>query len=94
MARTRDRARQEIRVGKSSVFKTATYARLSVDSAVSESNSITSQQMLMRDFIKGRDEFFLVREYKDDGISGTRFDRQAFDSLLGEVRKSRKEPGD
>lgn len=87
MARTRDRARQEIRVGKSSVFKTATYARLSVDSAVSESNSITSQQMLMRDFIKGRDEFFLVREYKDDGISGTRFDRQAFDSLLGEVRK-------
>ena len=41
----------------------------------------------MRDYITGRDEFFLVKEYKDDGISGTRFDRQAFDSLLGEVRK-------
>ncbi len=87
MARTKDRARQEIRVRKSPVFKTVTYARLSVDSAVSESDSITSQQMLMRDYIKGRDEFFLIREYKDDGISGTRFDRQAFDSLLGEVRK-------
>ena len=87
MARTKDRARQEIRVRKSPVFKTATYARLSVDSAVSESDSITSQQMLMRDYIKSRDEFFLIREYKDDGISGTRFDRQAFDSLLGEVRK-------
>ncbi len=91
MARTKDRARQEIRAGKTPartlLFRTATYARLSVDSAVSESDSITSQQMLMRDFIKGRDEFFLVREYKDDGISGTRFDRQAFDSLLGEVRK-------
>ncbi|MBD5535239.1 MAG: recombinase family protein [Lachnospiraceae bacterium] len=87
MARTKDRARQEIKTGKASVFRTATYARLSVDSAVSESDSITSQQMLMRDYIKGRDEFFLVREYKDDGISGTRFDRQAFDSLLGEVRK-------
>ncbi len=41
----------------------------------------------MRDYIKGRDEFLLVREYKDDGVSGTRFDRQAFDSLLTEVRK-------
>ncbi len=87
MARTKDRARQEIKAGKSPAFRTATYARLSVDSAVTESDSINSQQMLMRDFIKGRDEFFLVREYKDDGISGTRFDRQAFDSLLGEVRK-------
>jgi len=102
MARTKDRARQEPRqemkagsfqnstektLAKSLLFRTATYARLSVDSAVTESDSITSQQLLMRDFLKGRDEFFLVREYKDDGISGTRFDRQAFDSMLGEVRK-------
>ncbi len=102
MARKKDRARQRIgRTAKAELpaggragppaaglpFRTATYARLSVDSAVTESDSITGQQMLMRDYIKGRDEFLLVREYKDDGISGTRFDRQAFDSLLGEVRK-------
>lgn len=98
MARTKDRARQEprqeMKAGfslnsseKTLLFRTATYARLSVDSAVTESDSITSQQMLMRDFIKGRDEFFLVREYRDDGVSGTRFDRQAFDSMLEEVRK-------
>lgn len=102
MARVRDRARQAIRstareglpaggIAESPagnrLFRTATYARLSVDSSVTESDSITSQQMLMRDYIKGRDEFFLVKEYKDDGISGTRFDRRAFDSLLAEVRK-------
>lgn len=86
MARSKDRARQVSRTGLPA-FKTATYARLSVDSLVSESDSIASQQMLMRDYIKGRDEFFLVREYKDDGISGTRFDRQAFESLLAEVRR-------
>ena len=86
MARRKDRARQEIMAGKSP-FRTATYARLSVDSAVTESDSIASQQMLMRDFIKDRNEFLLVKEYQDDGISGTRFDRKAFDSLLGEVRK-------
>lgn len=102
MARSKDRARQVDRslagTGFPSEtckryfagrvpFRTATYARLSVDSSVSESDSIISQQMLMRDYIKGRDEFFLVKEYKDDGVSGTRFDRQAFDDLLGEVRK-------
>lgn len=80
MARTKDRARQEPRqemkagsfqnstektLAKSLLFRTATYARLSVDSAVTESDSITSQQLLMRDFLKGRDEFFLVREYKE-----------------------------
>lgn len=104
MARSKDRSRQEIKAvsntkvsaessanlpARTLLFRTATYARLSVDSAVTESDSITSQQMLMRDYIKGREEFFLVREYKDDGISGTRFDRQAFDSLLGEVRKGK-----
>ena len=102
MARRKDRTRQAIKPIVNATasteallktpsgtlpFRTATYARLSVDSAVTASDSITSQQMLMRDYMKGRDEFFLVREYKDDGISGTRFDRQAFESLLGEVRK-------
>ena len=65
MARRKDRARQEIKAGKSP-FRTATYARLSVDSAVTESDSIASQQMLMRDFIKDRNEFLLVKEYQDD----------------------------
>lgn len=86
MARIKDRARQQIRTS-ALTFKTATYARLSVDSSVTESDSIKSQQMLMRDYIKDKEEFFLMKEYKDDGISGTRFDRHGFDSLLTEVRK-------
>lgn len=69
------------------VFRTATYARLSVAGELTESDSISSQQMLMRSYIQGREEFFLVKEYQDDGVSGTRFDRRAFDCLLGEVRK-------
>lgn len=86
MARTKDRSRQ-VKEDSIPVFHTATYARLSVDSSFTESDSIKSQQMLMRDFIRGRSEFFLIKEYIDDGVSGTRFDRQAFDSLLSEVRK-------
>lgn len=47
------------------VFRTATYARLSVAGELTESDSISSQQMLMRNYIQGREEFCLVKEYKD-----------------------------
>ncbi len=101
MARRKDRTRQEINRGvrerfpektlekfpEKTVFRTATYARLSVESRYTKSESIASQQMLMRDYLKDREEFFLVGEYQDDGVSGTRFDRQGFDRMLGEVRK-------
>lgn len=90
MARGKDRTRQQIKgdgLPEIPVFRTATYARLSVQSDIKKSGSIESQQRLMRDYIRDREEFFLAGEYKDDGISGTRFDRKAFDSLLYEVRK-------
>ena len=69
------------------IFRTATYARLSVSGGWTESDSISSQQMLMRNYIRGKEEFFLVKEYQDDGASGTGFDRRAFGCLLEEVRK-------
>ena len=95
MARRKDRTRQEINRGvrerfpektlekfpEKTVFRTATYARLSVKSRYTKSESIASQQMLMRDYLKDREEFFLVGEYQDDGVSGTRFDRQGFDEI-------------
>ena len=37
--------------------------------------------------IKAKSNCIKDSVYIDDGISGTRFDRQAFDSMLGEVRK-------
>ena len=88
MARRKDRTRQA-RGTAVPVFRTATYARLSVDSGTAGSDSIASQQMLMRDFLKGKEEFAVVREYKDDGVSGTRFDRQALECLLSDVRKGK-----
>ena len=69
------------------IFRTATYARLSVSGGWTESDSISSQQMLMRNYIRGKEEFFLVKEYQDDGASGTGFDRRAFGCLLEEVWK-------
>ena len=81
MARRKDRTRQA-RGTAVPVFRTATYARLSVDSGTAGSDSIASQQMLMRDFLKGKEEFALVREYKDDadiiGLNQKTFDLRGF----------------
>ncbi len=65
MARTKDRARQSLGEVSAPLFRTATYARLSVESSLSESGSIQSQQMLMRDYLKEKKEFYLVGEYKE-----------------------------
>lgn len=88
MARKTDRAGQKCGAGEP-VFYTASYARLSVESSVSKSDSIKSQQMLICEYMEGRKEFVLVGEYADDGISGTRFERQAFDRMLDGVREGR-----
>ena len=44
-----------------------------------ESNSITNQRNLIMEYIKSDAVLstYTVREYIDDGISGTRFDREA-----------------
>ena len=72
---------------------TAMYLRLSKedDGEKSESNSITNQRLLIRDYI-GRDKELSgsrVVEYCDDGYSGTNMDRPGITELLEEVKKGR-----
>ena len=49
-----------------------------------ESNSITNQRNLIMEYIKSDAVLstYTVREYIDDGISGTRFDREAFEEMM------------
>ena len=53
------------------IWNVAQYARLSrEDGDKAESNSITSQREMIRDFVRQRPEFVIVKEYADDGYSG------------------------
>lgn len=67
----------------------ALYLRLSrEDAAFSESASIETQRKILRDFARDRG-FTQLREYVDDGWSGTSFERPAFQRLLRDVESGR-----
>lgn len=71
------------------------YLRLSLedkkDSRRDESNSISSQRLLIRDFIRQDAELkeYEIKEFCDDGWSGTGLDRPGMNQLLAEVKKNR-----
>lgn len=70
---------------------TALYCRLSVDDGLQgESNSITNQKAILRDFAE-RNAMRDYRFFVDDGVSGTTFERSGFREMerlveLGEVK--------
>ncbi len=73
----------------------AVYLRLSLedkrDMGAGESNSISSQRILIRSFIRQDAELkeYEVKEFCDDGWSGTGMDRPGMNALLAEVKKNR-----
>ncbi len=70
--------------------KACMYLRLSKDDGMnSESNSITNQRELIQSYAKNN-EIELVKEYADDGYSGTNYDRPALKNMLEEISKKRQ----
>ena len=68
-------------------FKACIYTRLSQeDNDRTESNSITTQKTMIRDFISEHPEIEAVSEKVDDGYSGTSFDRPGFKEMMKEIR--------
>ena len=74
-------------------FRVAIYLRLSKEDddlscssgAKSESNSISNQRKLIYDFMKLHPELELYDEYKDDGKSGSNFDRAEFQRMMKDI---------
>ena len=74
-------------------FKVAIYLRLSKEDddlscssgAKNESNSISNQRKLIYDFMKLHPELELYDEYKDDGKSGSNFDRAEFQRMMKDI---------
>lgn len=69
----------------------AIYLRLSSedrDIGKNESNSIANQRQLILDYIQSNKALSEceIREFVDDGVSGARFDRVAFQEMIGQVQ--------
>ncbi|MFI3202148.1 MAG: recombinase family protein [Eubacteriales bacterium] len=69
------------------VYKAAIYVRLSKEDGGSvESNSITNQKELIRNFVEKKEDITICSERVDDGYSGVDFERPAFMQLMEDVK--------
>lgn len=75
------------------IYHAAIYVRLSkedgdvANSAKAESNSISNQKNLIKDFLKDKEDIVIVSERVDDGYSGSNFERPAFQMMLEDIKK-------
>lgn len=69
------------------IYKVALYVRLSVpDSGKKDSDTVETQEAMLRRFIQGKPQFMLVSVYIDNGETGVSFKRDEFQRLMEDVR--------
>lgn len=72
------------------IYKVGLYVRLSVlDSGKKDSDTVETQEAILRQFIEGKPCFSLVSVYVDNGQTGVNFERDEFEHLLEDVRSGR-----
>ena len=78
------------------VYTAAIYLRLSKedgdiygDTGKEESNSITNQKQLIHDFLKGREDIRVFKEYVDDGYTGSDFLRPSFQEMIKDMEEGK-----
>lgn len=73
-------------------FRVGIYIRLSQEDRdkkyESDSESVINQKELLRSYVKNNN-FNLIKEYVDDGFSGTDFDRPAFKEMLEDIKNKK-----
>ena len=73
------------------VYDTAAYIRLSKDDLdidgilKSESNSVSNQREILRNYIKSQPDLMLFDMYVDDGFSGKDFERPEFQRMMEDI---------
>ena len=73
-------------------YRVGIYIRLSKEDEekekYSESESVQNQRTLLMQYIK-ENKFNFVAEYVDDGVSGTSFDRAAFNKMIDDIEQGK-----
>lgn len=68
------------------MIKAAIYIRVSSDKQAQEGDSVPAQLDALRKYVNDRPDMILAGEYIDDGISGTKADRDDLTRLLDDVK--------
>lgn len=71
---------------KTKSFRVGLYIRLSrEDGDKEESSSVTNQREMLKRYVSEQENFFIVKEYVDDGYTGTNFDRPGFKQMIEDI---------
>lgn len=68
-------------------FKVGNYLRLSVDSDYTGSDSLENQRKLAKEYVEEHVDLVIVKEYVDDGKTGTNFRRPAFSRMITDLKQ-------
>ena len=69
-------------------YRAFAYLRLSrEDGDKEESNSIANQRQFIMDYVSRQDDIVLMREYCDDGFTGTNFERPRFRMMMSAIER-------
>ena len=70
-------------------YRTGIYVRLSVEDGGldKESESFYNQERLLLDYVAGMPDLEVVKIYRDNGETGTNFNRPGFDKMMNDLRK-------
>lgn len=71
---------------KTKSFRVGLYIRLSrEDGDKEESSSVTNQREILKRYVYEQPNFFIVKEYVDDGWTGANFDRPKFKEMIADI---------
>ena len=86
MARTRNRQMKQaeafVQASPKKIWKAGIYTRISVDINGEKRESLETQKLIALSYAESHPDIEVVKFYKDDGISGTKFDRDDFQIFL------------
>ena len=74
------------------MYNTGIYIRISQEDKIkneNESASIINQRNYLLEFINRQSDLKFIKEYTDDGYTGTNFERPGFNSMLEDIDKGK-----
>lgn len=90
MARTRNRQMKQaeaiVQASPKKIWKAGIYTRISVDINGEKRESLETQKLIALSYAESHPDIEVAKFYKDDGISGTKFDRDDFVRMLGDIK--------
>ena len=68
------------------IWKAGIYTRISVDINGEKRETLETQKLIALSYAEAHPDIEVVKFYKDDGISGTKFDRDDFVRMLNDIK--------